>query len=628
MVLILSALLTAAPHIEYLHPNGATPGVETEVRVAGKDLNGARLLIPTLQIDVPTMEASRDRFRLQLPPDCPPGIHPAWIATPQGVSNAAVFCVDALPLRVKSRSNSEPETVELPCVASGVLQVNAIHEWVVVAEKGQRLSIDVWADRIGSVLDPRIVLLSRTGKVLAECDDVAGLGCDCRMTVIAAEAGPHTLQIHDSTYSMREAQPYRIRLGGGYPDAVFPLGATLETQTNFQIQGGTLDEVQQVAVAPAKAAFDGLSWIDAGVGVFTVATGRLPEVVFPADDSQPTFEPPVVVNGRLSDGKPVHRMLVKGKPGATLVCRVEAATLGSQLDAVLTASAPSGKRLEQQDDQFFTAFTDTANNKIGYSIEDPTLSVQIPKEGQLWLEVADRLERMGPGFAYRLTVLDPASAMDLRTQQSAWLAPLGGTVALKVELDRKGFNGPIRVSVAGLPEGWSAPPAVAPPGVNDVYLTVSIPEEAKQTAAAIELIGGPLDAKKAPIQRCRHEMVLGMERFNRRERSPKMLQLRQFAVVAGPKAEQSLAVGAPNFDERTTATFPLNWTGPSGVSFSALGLPPGIKADFDAAAATMTLSAEKSELFDQQFTFVVQAEWTHEKQKLSVAAPLTTFARR
>src|SRR5205823_11143911 len=88
------------------------------------------------------------------------------------------------------------------------------------ARKGQRLTFEVVAQRLGSALDPLIRLLDVKGRELVFCEDTPGAGVDCRFEYRFAKAGEYRLELRDSRYDGGSQYRYRLRVGD------FPLERT------------------------------------------------------------------------------------------------------------------------------------------------------------------------------------------------------------------------------------------------------------------------------------------------------------------------------------------------------------------------------------------------------------------
>jgi hypothetical protein len=188
--------------------------------------------------------------------------------------------------------------------------------------------------------------------------------------------------------------------------------------------------------------------------------GDLPELAEPVEGAVPV---PAVVNGRLEKAGEVDRYRVKVDPGARLLFELQARELGtSRLEGIITIYDASGKRLDSAgdkplpDDVFAIQGTSRTSS-------DPFLNLTAPPDGtELVVTVEDLAVRGGPLYGYRLIVRRQAEDFTLSIGSPFVNFPPGGTVAIPVTADRRGYDGPIQLTVADLPKGIQAEGGVIP----------------------------------------------------------------------------------------------------------------------------------------------------------------------
>src|SRR4029077_8983845 len=172
--------------------------------------------------------------------DCPIGFHTIRVATKQGVSNFRPFIVDELPVLAETDSNRTKDTaqvVPVPVVVTGRSDPEASDFFKVKVAAGQTLTFEVIARRIGSPLDPIIVLHdAKTKRELVDlyADDTPGLQSDCRLTHTFKEAGEFLVEVRDTTYRGGGDFFYRLRIGD-FPGAItaYPLAAQRGVDTKI-----------------------------------------------------------------------------------------------------------------------------------------------------------------------------------------------------------------------------------------------------------------------------------------------------------------------------------------------------------------------------------------------------------
>ncbi|HZT81169.1 MAG TPA: PPC domain-containing protein, partial [Gemmataceae bacterium] len=161
--------------------------------------------------------------------------------------------------------------------------------------------------------------------------------------------------------------------------------------------------------------------------------GDLPEVVEQEIDGDPVpveVKPPVTINGRIFPREDVDAWTFAATKGQTWTCEVNAARLGSPLDARLEVIGPDGRRLAE---------------KVADGT-DPRLRFTAPSDGKYSVRIHDVSFRGGQAYVYRLTIT--AGPHVDHTY------PLGG---------RRGSTTPFELSGQGLPPRVTIPlPADGP----------------------------------------------------------------------------------------------------------------------------------------------------------------------
>jgi hypothetical protein len=218
---------------------GAKPGDEVELTLTGTNLADALSVMLTApgKATIPTdnkngTDAAKLKVKVALDPKCPIGLYTVRVATKHGVSNARPFVVDTLAPVASTgtnRSKDAAQAVTAPCVASGALAAETSEFYKVQVAAGQKLAFEVLARRIGSPLDPIVVLHdAKTKRELVDlyADDTPGLQGDCRLSHTFKDAGEVLVEVRDTTHRGGADFFYRLRVGD-FPGATtaFPLAA-------------------------------------------------------------------------------------------------------------------------------------------------------------------------------------------------------------------------------------------------------------------------------------------------------------------------------------------------------------------------------------------------------------------
>jgi hypothetical protein len=122
--------------------------------------------------------------------------------------------------------------------------------------------------------------------------------------------------------------------------------------------------------------------------------------------------------------------------------------------------------------------------------KDSRLTFTAPKAGTYVVRLRDARGTGGPNYAYRLTVAPPAPEYDLSVSPSNPNVPRGGRVPVTVfAFRRDNFDGPIKVTLGGLPSGMTAEAGTILSGEDSVSLTLAASEDVADVMAPLEAIG-------------------------------------------------------------------------------------------------------------------------------------------
>src|SRR5262249_46814159 len=153
-----------------------------------------------------------------------------------------------------------------------------------------------------------------------------------------------------------------------------------------------------------------------------------------------------------------------------------AASLGSYLDGVLRLSDQSGKLLAQVDDVALPA----PPGQPALVFPDPFLEYTVPPGVNLLVVgLHDRHLRGGINYGYRLTI-EPAVPDFLVSQPVAEVnVPRGGSAALTVPVTRRGYTGPVQLTIPKPPAGLTVQGGYVPEGGSYGVLTLTAGAQAQ-----------------------------------------------------------------------------------------------------------------------------------------------------
>ncbi len=465
------ALQAAVPTLKELSPRGAQRGKTITLYLRGENLTQAARVQSTLPGVFSRLTLTKDPsaesnlasmapnsslpFLLTLKSDAPSGLYPIRVVSPDGISNVLLFSVGDLPEVDEAESKNpklsndqakDAQRVAVPVTINGTLDGPAadIDNYIFTAKAGQKLVFEVEARRAGSAVDPAIEIYDATGHELVKNDDGPGLGVDARLTYTFAKAGDYRVTVHDSKFSQQSQNFYRLHIGRyDYADAVFPLGWRRGEPVEASLFGGNLE--QPVKVSPdvsAKSASVGVRVPGSASLPLQFALSDAPEVLVPESGGPMALVEGTIVNGRIAKPAEVDKFTLAVTPGQSWVIDLGGASLGTtRLDALVTVNDEKGKKIAVGDD------TD------GF---DLALPFTVPKDvHQVTVLVEDLLKRGGPAYSYRLKAAQahPDFTVDIATPFLN--VPAGGTAAINVDIQRRGYDGEITLELQGLPSGFT-----------------------------------------------------------------------------------------------------------------------------------------------------------------------------
>ena len=482
-VLAAQTALAAAPVITELKPRGAEIGRPFTLTLVGRNLGeGAKVtstlpasftLMTPAQVAGSMQVAGRSlSFLVEPKAAAAPGVYPLRIETPAGMSNILLFTLGTFPEVTEEESlpdspphrNDSIETAEpvaaVPVVVNGTLRGPERDIFRIAGKAGERRVFEVEARRCGSAVDPVLRILDPAGKQLARSDDAPGAGLDARLDFTFPKDGSYYVEVTDARFSTQAQNFYRLKMGAyRYADGIFPLGGRRGEQVPVTFFGGRVGAGVKSNVdlrgAGKAEAFTRVALPDSPALPFIFAIGDLPELMEPVTGAVPV---PSVVNGRLDKEGEVDRYRVNVEPGEKLLFELQARELGtSRLEGIITVygtvNGARGKKLDSAGDQPLAEDVFAVQGTSRTS-SDPFLNFTAPADAhEIVVTVEDLAQRGGPFYGYRLITRRQAEDFKLSIASPYVNIPAGGTVAVSVSADRRGFDGPIQLSIPDLPPG-------------------------------------------------------------------------------------------------------------------------------------------------------------------------------
>lgn len=114
---------------------------------------------------------------------------------------------------------------------------------------------------------------------------------------------------------------------------------------------------------------------------------------------------------------------------------------------------------------------------------DSYIRFEPPVEGDYTVCLSDARSQQGKGYGYRLEIHPPQPNFTISINPAAITVPANGSAAVNIECDRfDGFEGPIHVSLEGLPSGYNATESDIEEGETAASLLVSLTAKSVETA--------------------------------------------------------------------------------------------------------------------------------------------------
>jgi hypothetical protein len=425
--------------------------------------------------------------RVTVSADAPLGIRYWRVATSQGATPALKFMVGDLPEVVEQEIEGKkpPTEVKLPVTINGrIFPREDIDAWAFEARKGQHITAEVCAARLGSPLDSRIEVLDPQGRRIAENDDA--LGTDSFLRFTAPVDGKYIVRIQDANFRGGQAYVYRLTLTAGpWVDRAYPLGGRRGSKTRFELAGQELPSEPIEIALPNSGGLEYIHRLDVGgkqTNPFLLDLSDLPEHLESEPNDLPSQAKPVavpaVLNGRIDRPGDVDYWSVTLRKGEAFDFKLKAGQLGSPLNAVVVLSDAAGKELARADSLASGA--------------DPSFRFTAPADGAYLVRVEERFRnRGGSAYAYRL-VIDHPPKPDFKLQFASDSVTVnrGAEAKMHVNVLRiGGFSEPVTLAVDGLPSGVTVSGTTIAANQPGVDLLFKADKQARICAARVTIRG-------------------------------------------------------------------------------------------------------------------------------------------
>jgi len=440
---------------------GMKQGASIELVLSGTNLSdpvavmlscpGKATIVPDAKEAKP--DPAKVKVKFELPADVAVGLHTMRVVTKQGVSNFRPLIVDDLPgieEVATNRTKDMAQDVLMPCSISARTDAEASDFFKVKVTAGLKLTFEVVARRIGSPLDPIIILHDgRTKRELIDqyADDTPGLQSDCRLTHTFKEAGEVLVEVRDTTYRGGVDFFYRLRIGE-FPAAItaYPLAMQRGKDAKVGFAGPGADDIPAVAVKAAA---------DPAIGAVHVTPKRstggsgwpLPVLLTEEPQSveqEPNNTPdkanklpvPGGISGRFLEKGDIDHFAIAGKKGQKLVITAQTYEVNSPCEVLVRVLDAKGAELSRSNPAAATRLEFTP-----------------PADGDFTIACEQLNYLFGPNEVYHLAVNPSAPDFEVSLVLDRCEAQAGGgtSVAIANVARLNGYAGPVELSIAGDP---------------------------------------------------------------------------------------------------------------------------------------------------------------------------------
>lgn len=431
-----SASAAQSPTVSRISPNLLAPGKTTSLFIQGKNLNPeAKLWVsfPATVTPKPLprdeQEAGRIGYAISLLGDFPPGIGAYRITTAAGASALGLLPIDRMDSVPEQNDNYKLEsaqTLALPVAVTGSCDELQYDFYRVHLSKGQRLSVDVLAHRIGSELDPVLRLLDSEGRELAYCDDAPGVGADAAITHTARESGDFILEVRDIRYKGGDTYSYLLRA----TDSV------LSSLPFLPIRESNFTSMAHSSVLPTTE----------------IEPNSTPETATP-------ITPPALIQGRFAQAEDRDIYVFTAPKGQQMRFEGQTRSLGSTCDLFMTLLKDDGSVIKEAD------ISGANEGALTHRFEDTDIY-------RLRVEELNRFG--GPDSNYEIQITLAQPDFQLTLDQEKWEAPVEGEFEIKVSCQRRNYDGPITLALQSEESGFQLSDNLIAEKSNEATLRVRL----------------------------------------------------------------------------------------------------------------------------------------------------------
>jgi hypothetical protein len=413
------APLPGSPTIEVVLPRGGQRGSEATLTFVGDRLaDAAEVLCFEPGLEVLSLEAPDEKHavaKVRIAADAALGEHRLRLRTRTGISELRTFWVGPFPTVDEKERNDDldhAQPVERNVTIQGTITNEDVDVFGIEMKANERLTAEVEGLRLGDTLfDPFVAILDARRFELASCDDCALCRQDPVASCVVPADGRYFVQIRETSFRGSDRCRYRLHVGTfPRPLVASPAGGKPGGEVALRLLGDVKGEIAWKALLPPNAPSEG--WVfpeqdgvaaPSGVALRVVGADSDFEIEPDDDFAHATVAgraPPCAFDGCIDPPGDVDVVKFSAKANQPLNVRVNARSVRSPLDPVMSIHAADGKQLEFSDDT------------VGL---DSYVRFTPPADGDYFVRITDHLGAGGPLYVWRLVIgpVVPSLTLDL-----------------------------------------------------------------------------------------------------------------------------------------------------------------------------------------------------------------------
>ncbi len=488
------------------------------------------------------------KFTVRIADNVPTGKHEVRTVGLFGLSTPRFFVAspgdgpDELTVADGNETIETAIPIKLEQAVNGQTTSSRVDHYKLSVQKGQRIIIHVRGERIDSRIDAILSVFDPSGKEIAS--SLNEIGLDPLGDFTAPEDGDYIIKVSDYLYNGGPPYFYRLLattapwIDGVYPPAGKPgslqkfvlYGRNLPggQASEFTTANGDRLETKEVEIqipAAGQAAqvnggkilqgiAEGFDYREGKSNPLRIGLARDEIIIEDVNLDEQVVKVPCEVVGRFDKRGDLDRFRFSATKDEELVIEVIADRMAIATDPTLILQQivkPAPDAPEQKETSKFIAEADDTVLKTLFALgaqgfasrsRDARLLFTAPEDGEYRIVLGNNMSHSGVLAPYRLGIRKARPGFRLIAVQDKTFQEgrnamagvtrvnAGGTSFIRVmALREDGFDGPIELSVSGLPTGVFAPP-MSVWGPNDEgYLAISASSHAQDWQGEVKITG-------------------------------------------------------------------------------------------------------------------------------------------